>query len=253
MEEINEKIFAIDIGGTHIKATILNSIGELLGKYEKEETPNPASPEKVLAVIKILAKKFPEFDKIAAGFPGYLKKGVVKTAPKLGTDLWKDYDLCKSLEQAFGKSALVINDADLQGIALSSGKGFEMVITLGTGFGSSFMLDGILLPHLEMSQHPVTKSKNYNDYIGEATLKKIGKKKWNKRMEKIISILKTVFNYDHLFISGGNARLLTFNLDDNISIDDNEDGIKGGAILWKQEAKSVKEITEPWPIESPKK
>ena len=250
MADVNERILAIDIGGSHIKATILNSNGEFLQKYESEATPKPSSPEKVMAVIKDIAKHFAEFDKIAAGFPGYIKDGVVKTAPKLGTNLWKDYDLDKSLGQMFGKPAFAINDADLQGIALSSGKGVEMVITLGTGFGSAIMRDGILLPHLEMSQHPITKSKTYNDYVGEAALQKIGKERWNKRMEKIICILKTVFNYDHLYISGGNARLLSFKLDDNISIDDNKDGIKGGAILWKQKNTKMVEKVNDLQIES---
>ena len=240
MEEKNEKILSIDIGGSHIKATILNSNGEFLEKYERENTPCPASPEKVMAAIKNIASHFPEFDKISTGFPGYIKEGVVKTAPRLGTHLWKDFDLAKSLEQMFLKPALAINDADLQGIALASGKGVEIVITLGTGFGSAIMRDGILLPHLEMSQHPVTKKKNYNDYVGQEALQRIGKKKWKKRMKKIICILETVFNYDHLYISGGNARLLSFKLDDDISIDGNKDGIKGGAILWKQKNKREK-------------
>jgi polyphosphate glucokinase len=240
MPEINEKILAIDIGGSHIKATILDMEGKFLKEYEREKTPKPPSPEKVIQLIKKLADRFPEYDKIAAGFPGFVKEGVVKTAPKLGNDLWKDYDLQKKLENTLGKSALVINDADLQGLSLATGKGLEMVITLGTGFGSAIMKNGILLPHLEMSQHPVTSRKNYNDYLGESALLKAGKKKWNKRMKKVIRILKNVFNYDHLYISGGNAKLLTFKLDDNISIENNKDGIKGGAILWKQEQDKIK-------------
>lgn len=122
-------------------------------------------------------------------------------------------------------------------MSLAKGKGFEMVITLGTGFGSAIINDGILLPHLEMSQHPITKNKNYNDYVGEAALLKIGKSKWNKRVEKVIGVLKTVFNYDHLFISGGNARLITFKLDKNVTIENNIDGIKGGSIVWSQSTK----------------
>lgn len=237
MTILNEKILAFDIGGSHIKATILNVEGKFLKEYEREDTPQPASPEKVLSLMKELASRFPEYDKITAGFPGYIKDGVVKTAPKLGNDLWKDYDLQKQLENTLGKPALVINDADLQGLSLAKGKGFEMVITLGTGFGSALMKNGILLPHLEMSQHPITKSKNYNDYVGEAALLKIGKGKWNKRMERVVGVLKTVFNYDHLYISGGNAKLLTFKLDKNISIENNKDGIKGGAVLWSQSKK----------------
>jgi len=244
MIESNTKILAIDIGGSHIKATILNMEGEFLKEYERENTPQPPSPEKVVSLIKELAGRLPEYDKISAGFPGYVKDGVVKTAPKLGNDLWKDYNLQKQLENTLGKPALVINDADLQGLSLGKGNGLEMVITLGTGFGSAMMKNGILLPHLEMSQHPITKSKNYNAYVGEDALLKIGKKKWNKRMAEVINILKTVFNYDHLYISGGNAKLLTFKLDKNISIENNKDGIKGGAVLWKQASVKTKRNTQ---------
>ncbi|HET7115932.1 MAG TPA: ROK family protein, partial [Hanamia sp.] len=93
-------------------------------------------------------------------------------------------------------------------------------------------------------QHPITKSKNYNAYVGEAALTKKGKKKWNKRMAKVIEILKTVFNYDHLYISGGNAKLLTIKLDKNISIENNKDGIKGGAVLWKQASVKTKKNSQ---------
>lgn len=236
MEGLTEKILAIDIGGSHIKATVLNAKGKFLQKYERRVTPKPPSPENVMIAINELANCFPDFDKIAAGFPGYLKDGVIKTAPRLGTEAWGNFDLRNALEQMLGKPALVINDADLQGIALAKGKGFEMVITLGTGFGSALLNDGTLLPHLEMSMHPVTKSKTYNDYVGEAALVKIGKEKWNKRMKRVIGILKKVFNYDHLYISGGNVRHLTIELDKDISIEDNEEGIKGGAMLWMQQS-----------------
>ena len=239
MIETNEKTLAIDIGGKHIKATILNDDGKFLKEYETEKTPKPSSPKKVMAVIEDIAKRFPEYDKITAGFPGYIKDGIVKTAPKLGNSLWKDFDLRKQLESVLGKPSLLINDADLQGLSLASGKGVEMIITLGTGFGSAILRDGVLLPHLELSLHPITKSKSYNDYVGEAALLKIGKKKWKKRMKKVIDILKTVFNYDHLYISGSNAQLLNFKLDKNISIADNKDGIKGGAVLWKEEEAQV--------------
>jgi polyphosphate glucokinase len=233
MEDRDEKILAIDIGGSHVKATVLNSRGDFLEEYKSEKTPVPASPDKVMALIKNLVQHFTTYDKIAAGFPGFVKEGIVKTAPKLENDLWKNYPLAQCLEQILGKPALAINDADLQGLALSSGKGVEMMITLGTGFGSAILRDGILLPHLEMSQHPITKKKNYNDYVGEEALLKVGKKKWNKRMKKVIGILKTVFNYDHLYISGGNAALIHFPLEKNIIITYNRDVIKVGAILWQ--------------------
>lgn len=240
MLETNAKILSIDIGGSNIKATVLNSEGDYLQEYEREKSPSPPSPQNFVALIKEIASRFPEYDKVAAGFPGYVKNGVVKTAPKLGNDIWKDYDLQKQLTKVLGKPTLVINDADLQGLSLAKGKGVEMVITLGTGFGSAVMRDGYLMAHLEMSQHPITKSKNYNDYVGEAALVKIGKKKWKKRMKRVLSVLKTVFNYDHLYISGGNAELLTFDLGENVTIENNREGIKGGAVLWRQQKDNVK-------------
>ncbi len=234
MTENDEKILCIDIGGSHIKATVINYDGNFLQKYEREKTPSPPSPENIVKLVLEIASRFPQYDKVTAGFPGYVKNGVIKTAPKLGNDLWKDYDLKKELQTHLKKPTLVINDADLQGLSLAEGKGVEMLITLGTGFGSAIMNDGMLMPHLEMSQHPVTKKKNYNDYVSAAALEKVGKKKWNKRMKKVINILRVVFNFDHLYISGGSAKLINFDLDHDITIVDNREGIKGGMVLWKQ-------------------
>ena len=93
----------------------------------------------------------------------------------------------------------------------------------------------MLLPHLEIAHHPIKKDKTYDEYIGEAALKKCGKKKWNKRVQFILTVLTTVFNYDTLYIGGGNAKKITFKLDHNIKIVANIDGIDGGARLWMQE------------------
>lgn len=230
------KILSIDIGGSHIKATVLNAEGNFLQDYRKLPTPVPATPGKVLDTIKLLAQNFASFNKIAAGFPGYVKNGIVKTAPNLGTEQWIDFNLQKKLEELLGKPALVINDADFQGLSIVSGQGVEMMITLGTGFGTAVLNNGVLIPHLELAHHPVAGKKTYDQYIGEAELIRIGEKKWNKRMKKVINILKVVFNYDRLYISGGNADVIKFKLDNNITISRNKDGIKGGLRLWMQQS-----------------
>jgi len=225
------KILSIDIGGSHIKATILNREGELQMDYDKIATPMPSTPENLIDATKKLVKEFPSYDCISVGFPGYVKNGVIKTAPNLGNDAWKNFDLATNLGEKLGAPAKVVNDADMQGLGVVDGKGFEMVITLGTGFGTAFLLDGHLLPHLEISHLPIKKG-DYDDYIGERALEKEGKEKWNKRMEKVFEILKTVFNYDYLYIGGGNSDKLTFKLDKNMKIVSNADGIKGGSRLW---------------------
>jgi polyphosphate glucokinase len=234
-----QNILSIDIGGSHVKATILNRDGVLTMDYQRVETPKPTTPDKLLQTIQGLTKNFPVFDCISVGFPGYVKNGVVITAPNLDTSLWHNVDLKKLLSDTLGKPAKVVNDADMQGLGVVNGKGFEIVVTLGTGFGTALLMDGNLLPHLEIAHHPITKSKDYDQYIGEKVMLEIGDNKWNKRIKRVLEILQTVFNYDHLYIGGGNAKKINFDLDSNITIISNKDGIKGGARLWRMEERPL--------------
>ena len=229
-----QKILCIDIGGSHIKGAIVNESGDLETKYIKFDTPLPANPDKVLGVIQQLAIASPGYEKISVGFPGYVKDGIVMTAPNLGTDAWHNIKLAKQIADLLGKPAQVVNDADMQGLGIASGKGFEIVATIGTGFGTAFLYNGKLLPHLELAHHPISKGRDYDEYIGQKALDECGKEKWNKRMMKVLAVIKTVFNYDHLYLGGGNASKLKFPLDENVSLVSNIEGIKGGARLWKE-------------------
>lgn len=228
-----EKFLCIDIGGSHVKAAVLDASGKILQPYSKIDTPEKAKPEEMMQTIKQLTASFSGFDKIAVGFPGYVKNGVVQTAPNLNSKAWSGFNLQSNINEALKKPCKVANDADLQGLGIVKGIGFEIMVTLGTGFGTAFLFNGVLLPHIELAHHPLTKKMTYDDYIGEKALEKLGKKKWNKRMEKVIRILKTVFNYDHLFLGGGNAEKICFPLDENITKVTNLDGIKGGPKLWR--------------------
>ena len=233
MTNTTGNILSIDIGGSNIKTIILDRQGRLQTAYQKVATPVPATPETVTAAIKELVQNFPAYEKIAVGFPGYVKEGIVSTAPNLGTNYWQNINFTKLLTDTLGKPAKVVNDADMQGLGVVSGKGLEMVVTLGTGFGTAILKNGVLLPHLELAHHPIAKKQTYDEYIGDKALEKIGLKKWNKRMKMIIGVLQTVFNYDSLYIGGGNASKLDFTLAENIKIVTNREGIHGGARLWE--------------------
>ena len=226
-----QKILTIDIGGSHIKAGVLNENAVLISEYKRVPTPVPAIPESVVAAIGQLVAGL-DYEKVSVGFPGYVRDGVVRTAPNLGTAEWQGVNLTEQLSQILQKPVKVVNDADLQGLGLVKGKGLEMAITLGTGVGTALLLNGNLLPHFEISHHPITKRKDYDQYIGEKVLEEIGTKKWNERVERVLQVLATVFNYDHLYISGGNAKKITFPLAENITIDSNKEGMKGGVRLW---------------------
>ena len=230
-------ILSIDIGGTNIKACILNPKGKLLTDFTKIPTPKKSTPKAVLSCIKELTKNLTDFEKISIGFPGYVKAGRVQTAPNLAENKWVNVDLAQQVAAHFNKPVRLINDADQQGLGIVSGKGLEIVFTLGTGFGTAILFDGELLPHLELSHLPINKHDDYDDFIGDRGYHKVGKKKWNERLQYIIEIYKTVFNYDKLFIGGGNSNEINFDLDKNIKLVSNKDGIKGGAKLWLAEEK----------------
>ena len=229
----SQKTLCIDIGGSHIKGAIINETGKLLTEYIKFDTPPEPTPQNVLKVIGKLAKPSGQFQNISVGFPGFIKKGIVITAPNLGTADWENTNLSQKISMLLGKPCQVINDADMQGLGIAKGTGFEMVATIGTGFGTAFLYNGKLLPHLELAHHPISKDNDYDGYIGQKALDDCGKKKWNKRMEKVLAVIKTVFNYDRLYLGGGNASLLSFPLDKNITVVGNIDGIKGGVRLWQ--------------------
>jgi len=233
MENNKGNILTIDIGGSHVKATILNYEGKQIADYARMPTPHPSTPQNLMDLILVLVGGFSDYKKISVGFPGYVRDGIIKTAPNLGTPAWENFDLQNYLAGMLNKPAKVVNDADLQGIGMVSGKGLEMMITLGTGFGTALLMDGKLLPHFEIAHHPVKTDRDYDEYVGEKAYQKKGKEHWNYRMKKVFAILKTVFNYDRLYISGGNAKNLTIPLDDNMIIVNNREGIKGGAVLWQ--------------------
>lgn len=235
----DEKILSIDIGGSRIKGTLLDMAGNMLMEYQRISTPKFAGPENVMQGIVELTKKFAGYTKVSVGFPGYVRGGIVYTAPNLGTNKWRKIHLSEELASLLEKPVRVVNDADLQGLGVALGKGLEMVITLGTGFGTSLLMEGALLPHLEIGQHPFTRRKTYDQYIGNNALEEIGLEKWNKRLRKVLSVMKTVFNYDHLFISGGNSKKITVDLDKNITLVSNMDGIRGGAKLWLKDTLHV--------------
>ena len=227
------KTLAIDIGGTGVKAIVLDEKGTPLTERGRIATPKPATPAAVTRTIAQLAKTQGEFDRVSVGFPGVIRHGVVYTAPNLGTALWKDFNLVGTLTTRLKKPVRAANDADVQGFGAIQGKDIELVITLGTGFGSAMFVDGKLVPNMELGHHPFRENETYEEQLGNATLKKLGKKKWNKRLEKAIETLDRVFNFDHLYIGGGNNKKITLVLPEKVTRVPNTAGLLGGIAFWK--------------------
>jgi len=223
---------AVDIGGSHIKASILSPAGVMLAQEVRVATPDPAKPAAVLDAIAGLAAQLPRYRRVAVGFPGALRDGRVLTAPNLGTDYWHGFALAEKLAGRLDRPTRVLNDADVQGLGVIEGKGLECVLTLGTGVGSSLFKDGMLLPHLELGQHPFVDNKTYDEYLGAAALEKKGHHKWNRRLEKAIEVVNRLINYDLLHLGGGNARQIAFKLPAKVRLAPNIGGITGGVRVW---------------------
>ena len=223
---------AIDIGGTRLKAGILDAGGAMVKGPSRTNTPHPGGPDVVLATLMELVRPLGSFDRVSVGFPGVVRGGRTLTAPNLGTSVWHDFPLAAELGTRLGKPARVLNDASVQGLGVISGEGLECVITLGTGFGFALFEDGMLAPHLEMGQHPAAKDKTYDLYLGNAAVKTVGRKKWNKRLQRAIGFLDTLVTYDTLLIGGGNAQIIDFDLPGNARVVPNSAGITGGVKLW---------------------
>jgi polyphosphate glucokinase len=225
---------AVDVGGTGLKVMLLDAKGKPLTERIRTATPATPTPARVLSILDKLKAQVPKFDRVSVGFPGVVKRGTIYTAVNLHPK-WVDFNLKSVLEKRWKKPVRVANDAAVQGYGAIHGKGVEMILTLGTGLGSALYTEGRLCPGLELAHHPWIKGKTYEEFLGKRGLKKHGQKHWSKLLEKAIRQTAATFNWDSLYIGGGNAKLIDFPLGDNIHIVSNEDGLLGGVALWQHD------------------
>ncbi|MET0514063.1 MAG: ROK family protein [Nitrospiraceae bacterium] len=220
------RTLVVDIGGSGIKALVVNEIGEPMTERIRESTPRGGKPGDVIRIITGLAQKAGPFERVSVGFPGIVRSGVVTGTVNLAPE-WDHFHLAKALHEIFKKPVRAANDADVQGFGAISGMGVELVLTLGTGVGSSLFVDGRLVPNVEVGK---------NKLRGDE-LERIGKKRWNRRLAKVVTKLEKMFRYDRLYIGGGNAGMVDISgLGGNVTIVSNLNGLLGGINLWRDEA-----------------
>jgi polyphosphate glucokinase len=230
---------AIDVGGTRLKAGVLNQSGDMVAGPNRVNTPPHPIPQTVVEALVELAGPLGDFDRISVGFPGVVRRGQVLTAPNLGTPEWRHFPLTASLTDKLGKPARMLNDAEVQGLGVIAAEGLECVITLGTGMGFALFQDGRPAPHLELSQHPIHKGKTYDEFIGAVAFKEVGVKRWNRRLRRVLAAITTLVGFDTLYIGGGNAKHMDVELPANVRPVSNEAGITGGVRLWDKTLDSM--------------
>ncbi|MEZ5184720.1 MAG: ROK family protein [Candidatus Nanopelagicales bacterium] len=239
------RTLAIDCGGSGIKGSVLDAQGGLLAQRIRLKTPYPLPPRRFVKILLRIAEQLPDFDRVTVGMPGMIRHGVVIVTPhypnlsgpytQKDPDFdaqWRHWDATGHLQEAFGKPVRVLNDAEVQGAAVISRVGLEVVFTLGTGLGCAVYDDGRLAPHLEMSHAPVRKGSTYDRWMGKKQLKKLGPQRWSRRIVATVDGLRPVFGWDHLYVGGGNAKKLTADLGDDVTVVPNLAGILGGVRVW---------------------
>jgi polyphosphate glucokinase len=238
------KTLAVDIGGTHLKASVLDRAGKMIVDKVSMDTPYPCPPKVLVGSLRDLVRHLPAYHRASVGFPGLIRKGVVRQVPALSrrkpggpqspqlAAQWTGFRLCDALEKAFGLPTLVANDADVQGSGAIRGEGFELVVTLGTGVGCALFEDGVLLPHLELSHGHYKRGMSMDVALGSAERVRIGNRRWNQRVARAFRWLEEMVLFDKMYVGGGNAKHLTLDLGARAEIVPNTTGITGGIRLW---------------------
>ena len=240
------RTLSVDIGGSGLKASVLDPNGVMLVDRVRVATPYPAPPDVLVEALTALVEPIEQdYHRASVGFPGLVRGGRVIEVPSLSRRVyggerdaglaaeWHEFDLGQALAEAFTVPVKVVNDADMQGCAVAQGHGMEFVMTLGTGVGTALFNDGRLLPHMELSHGPFRKGQTFEIALGNAERKRIGNQKWAQRVHQAIRDFDDMLYFDHLYVGGGNAKhLKVADIGTKATIVPNTAGIVGGVRIW---------------------
>jgi polyphosphate glucokinase len=227
----------VDIGASHVKAHLLDARGRHLAERVRVDTPESLTPAILVTTIERMAKQVPGFDRVSLGVPGIVHRGVVYSLPLAGDHRFRRVRLVERLERRLGRPVRMLNDAEMHGLGVISRRGVELVLTLGSGLGTALYLDGDLGPRLHFTSSPRGKDPPGGPY-GDAARRKLGRKRWSRRVGRLIESLRRITNFDHCYIGGGNAGRLGIDFEDDMTRIDNRAAALGGVRLWEWNVES---------------
>ena len=246
------KILGIDIGGTGIKAAVVDTkTGELLSERHRIDTPKPATPEAVAKVVKQMITHFKWTKAVGCSFPTTIVDGKCIHSGNL-SEKWLDVKVDKLFKKECKIPFYVSNDADLAGLAevsLGAGKnekGVIIVITIGTGIGSGLFYNGKLIPNLEIGKMLHSNGKIIEYFTSDFVRKKEGLtlKNWALRFDVLLNYAKVVFSPNLIILGGGISKrydgfkeYLTSDVKVKVAEFRNNAGIIGAAIYASKKVK----------------
>ena len=214
------KILVIDVGGTNVKVKLQDN---------PEVRKLPSGPEitgqQMVDGVKQLATGW-DYDAVTIGYPGPVVGGRITKEPVNLGHGWLGFDFGR----AFGKPVRIINDAAMQ--ALGSYQGGRMLfLGLGTGLGNCMILDGVIAP-MELGHLPYKKGKSFEDYVGNAGMRRLGRRKWQGVVFDVVDLLRAAVLPDYIVLGGGNVKKLD-ELPPGCRQGDNDNAFVGGVRLWE--------------------
>lgn len=201
----------VDVGGSGIKSALVDlSDGNLVTDRLRLDTPQPATPE---ACAKVLAAQVAEYDydgPMGVGFPSVIRNGTAETANNID-ESWIGMKVGDVFADATGRDTTVINDADAAAVAeaaygaASGVDGMVLTLTFGTGIGSGLLVDGELVPNLELGQIELEGHLPAETHFSAKVRKRddLDWEEWGERANRYLTHVDSVFNPNLMVIGGG--------------------------------------------------
>jgi polyphosphate glucokinase len=215
------KILVIDVGGTQIKLKVSDR-----EEVRKCLSGPDLTPHELVESVSDTTADW-SYEAITIGYPGPVSQGKIQQEPvNLGKG-WLGFDFTA----AFGRPVKVINDAAMQAMGSYNG-GRMLFLGLGTGLGSTMILEGVVAP-MELGHLPYKKSRSFEEYVGAAGLRRLGRRKWQLAVADVIRRLRAALLPEYVVLGGGNVKKLD-ELPAGCLMGDNNNAFLGGVRLWEQ-------------------
>ena len=209
METGAHALVGVDVGGSGVKAALVDlSSGQATGRV-RVETPQPATPAAIATSVAGLVHHFPTDGAIGCTLPSVISNGVVRTASHIDPS-WIDVHAATLFSRATDRACVVLNDADAAGVAEArfgaarGHRGVVVVVTIGTGVGTAVMSDGALVPNAELG-HIFVNRHLADDWVSDAarTKQTLTWKRWTRRLDRYLVQLHEILWPDLIVIGGG--------------------------------------------------
>src|SRR3984957_461801 len=222
-------VLVVDVGGTHVK--ILAT-----GKKEKREfvSGHRLTAPGMVSRVRKLAQDW-KYQVVSIGYPGPVLHNRPVAEPRNLAVGWMGFNF----EEAFERPTKIINDAAMQALG-SYRNGRMLFLGLGTGLGSTLIVDGMVEP-MELGHLPFKKA-TYEDYVGARGLDRLGKKRWRKYVFDVVDRLVAALEPDDVVLGGGNAKMLK-ELPPTCRLGDNTNAFRGGFLMWRDTPRSGKSLS----------